>query len=114
MEKRKFMRFDLRLEGEFLPAKDTSSSLDMQMIDFSRAGLRLAIPKDNFPESRLLSLKLRLPTRYHPIFIQGGVKWVRPAGNDYELGLKIEEINPVDKNEILNYAYNLWREKKIN
>lgn len=112
-EKRQFIRFKILLKGEmeFAVGAGTKISPKVQLIDFSRAGVRIFIPGHDFTKTNSFQLKVSLPNRPFPISIQGAVRWIRPKDDGWEIGAKIGQIDPVDKSEILDYAYNLWKEK---
>lgn len=111
-ERRQFIRFKLLLKGEVELEAGTEFSSGMHTIDFSRAGVRIFIPKKNFTKPESLKLKVNLPDRNIPVKINGGVKWMHSQDNGWEIGAKIDDIDPADKCEILEYAYKLWKEKK--
>jgi len=109
-ERRKFIRFKLLLKGEFqLEVKKGTSSA--KIIDFSREGLRLLITQVSFLSNTSVSLNVYLPDKHTPISIQGKIKWIRSVENYMEMGIKIENISPIGKSEILDHAYKRWREK---
>ena len=113
-EKRRFIRFKLLLEGEASLGDERRFSSRMQLIDFSRDGLRFFIPQADFLKTGLITLKIYLPNSNVPISIRGGIRWMQPAGERWEVGMKIEKIRPADKNDILDYAYKTWKKREIN
>jgi hypothetical protein len=112
-EKRQFIRFKILLKGEFEFAVGAGTKIysKVQLIDFSRAGVRIFIPKHDFTKTNSFQLKVSLPNRPFPILIQGAVRWIQPKDDGWEIGAKIGQIDPADKGEILDYAYKLWKEK---
>lgn len=114
VEKRKFIRFKLLLKGEFPLIVEGKFSPRLLLTDFSRGGLRILIPQTDFLKKDLVTLKIYLPNRTPPISIHGGIKWMGPKEDYWEVGININKMNPIDKSEILDYAYKIWREKKIN
>lgn len=111
-EKREFIRFQLLLKGEIEVEAGTGFSSEAQMIDFSRGGLRLFVPREDFSKTSMLKLRVYLPNRHLPVVMQGGVKWIKCREGGWEIGAKLGHIHPSDKNEILEYAYNAWKEKE--
>lgn len=111
-ERRQFIRFKLLLKGEVEIEAGMTPSSKIQLIDFSRAGLKIFVPKGDFSRTNLLKLKVHLPNRHLPVFIQGIVKWIQTKDDGWQIGARIGQIDPADKNEILDYAYKIWREKK--
>ena len=113
MERRKFIRFKVLSETEFKIRDDKKDTpLLAKVIDFSREGLRLFISESDFLKDNLLTLRVYLPNRPSPIIIQAEVRLMRLIDTCWQLGMKIREINPEEKEEILNYAYNIWKEEK--
>ena len=106
------MRFKLPVNAEVLLEGKEKSSLRMQLIDFSREGLRFLIPQIVFFKKGLLTLKIYLPNSDVPISIQGGIRWMQPASGLWEVGMRIEKIRPADKIDILDYAYKIWKKKE--
>jgi len=101
-EKRKYLRFEclvpvefIRVEGQEVDERRREACLD----EISREGIRLVMDVDlNFPPGRLTSKVL------------GEVMWVRPKGDRYELGIRIKRMDTAIKSEIMDLAYDQWRE----
>lgn len=111
-EKRKFIRLQVLLKGEFLLQEERKTSSQMQLRDFSRDGLRLLVPQADLLKMSLVTLKVYLPNKTLPVSVQGKIKWMRPVEDCWEIGMKLEDIDSVDKNEILDYAYKIWKGKE--
>ncbi len=111
-DKRNFFRFKLLLKGEVELEAGANLPHEMRMTDFSRGGLRIFVPRKDFSSPNTVKLKVYIPHKSAPVSISGNVKWLRPKENGLEIGTKIQEINAADKSEILDYAYNIWKENK--
>lgn len=110
-ERRRFKRFKVSLRVEFVLDADMEFPRRGETIDFSREGMRIFLPSTAFSKDERIPLKVYLPNRALPIFLEGRVKWIKAKEGMWEIGFKIEEIDPKDKSEILEYAYKLWRER---
>lgn len=110
-ERRKFNRFKLSVRAEFSVRTTLELSQEGKIIDFSREGTRILIPSISLSKGENIELKVYLPHRNSPIPFQAQVRWIKVDKEQAEVGLKITHIDPQEKNEILNYAYKLWREK---
>lgn len=113
-EKRKYIRFKLLLKGEIEieAGSGLATSSEAYITDFSREGLRIFIPRKDFSKPDTVKLKVYMPNAHHPILIHAKVQWIKPKDDGLEIGTKIDRIDPEDKNEILDYAYEIWKEKK--
>lgn len=108
-ERRKFIRFKVLLKGEIEIKAKRGITLPVQVLDFSREGTKLLIPLTSLLGESLLALNIYLPNRQTPIFIQGRIKRIRPVEDYVEVGVKIDSLNPIDKSEILDFAYKKWK-----
>jgi len=111
-DKRNSFRFKLLLKGEVEIEVGANLPYEIHMTDFSRGGLRIFIPRKDFSSPNTVKLKVYIPHRSTLISIIGKVKWMRPKEGGLEIGAQIQQIDPVCKNEILDYAYNIWKDKK--
>ena len=110
-ERRRFMRFSITLQAVIEVEVNGKDPSQAKILEFSREGLRLFIPKDNLFDKQSLKLKVYLPHRVLPVLLGGFVKWMKQKDDGWELGVKIEHVNTEEKSEILDYAYKLWKEK---
>jgi hypothetical protein len=109
-EKRKYMRFKLSLKGKLALEGGMQLSPQIQMVDFSRDGLRITFPQTSFLKSNMIKLEFYLPNRELPIVIEGKTRWMRSDGPNWDMGMRMEKIDAAEKNEILDYAYRVWKE----
>lgn len=111
-DKRKYFRFKLLLKGQIEIEAKANFPYEVHMTDFSRDGIRIFIPKKDYSNPDIAKISLYLPHKNFPIPILGKIKWMRPKEGGLEIGAQIKQIDSVCKNDILDYAYNIWREKK--
>jgi len=113
-EKRKYLRFEclvpvefIRVEGQEVDERRREACLD----EISREGIRLVMDVDlNFPPGAEIDFKVNLPERRLTSKVLGEVMWVRPKGDRYELGIRIKRMDTAIKSEIMDLAYDQWRE----
>lgn len=113
-EKRKYVRFKVALTGKLIGEGGMQLSPQIQMVDFSREGLRITFSQTTLLKNNIAKLEFYLPDRISPILVEGKTKWQRPSGLNWNMGMSIERIDPVEKTEILDYAYRIWREDEKN
>jgi c-di-GMP-binding flagellar brake protein YcgR len=111
-ERRKHIRLKAFLAGEIQPEKETGLPSRMQLVDFSRQGLKIFTPQVDFPKTGLVKLRVYPADSKVPISLCGAIRWVQPKQEGCEIGAEIAEMDSDDKNKILDYAYNLWKEEK--
>lgn len=115
-EKRKFKRFDAFMSVKFTGTDQTSFKGLGLSRDLCREGLKINSSKA-IREGTHLDLEISIPDDPKPIMSSGQVVWSRPsAGSDqgYDQGVKLVNMDPVDKFRVLDYAYNHWLEMKVN
>ncbi|MCX5679894.1 MAG: PilZ domain-containing protein [Candidatus Omnitrophica bacterium] len=107
-DKRKFIRFSVSLDAKSRAAGWFRPKAKYSVKDVSREGLKLNT-KEALKEGDMLELELSVPGKRPPITAMGQVVWNHKLGEaGYDIGLKFKTINPEDKFEILDYAYNKW------
>ena len=115
-EKRKFKRFDAYMSVKFSGTEGASLKGSGLSRDLCREGLKINSDK-SLKEGSQLDLEIIIPDDPKPIFSAGIVTWNRPAeGADqgYDHGVRLVNMDPVDKFRVLDYAYNHWLETKVN
>ncbi|HEC69300.1 MAG TPA: PilZ domain-containing protein [Candidatus Omnitrophica bacterium] len=110
-ERRKFIRFDIPLKAEVVIKANIDSLQEGVTKDFSREGLRLILHNFSLGEEADIKLKIYIPGRKEPVEVKGQVAWSRANDANWEVGIKIKEIDKEAKSEILDYVYKAWREK---
>ena len=106
VEKRRFIRLKFLLRGE---VETEAGSREIEILDFSRKGLKFYVPQGDFTEVDPLKLKAYLPTRSLPVSIQSRIRWIQPQRQGYEIGTEIEGMDLYAKEEILDFAYDKWK-----
>ncbi|MFH1799785.1 MAG: PilZ domain-containing protein [Candidatus Omnitrophota bacterium] len=115
-DKRKFKRFDAYMSVKFTGTEATSVKGIALSRDLCREGLKINSDK-SLPDGTPLDLEITIPDDPKPIFSSGLVMWSKPsAGTDqgYDQGVRLLNMDPVDKFRVLDYAYNHWLETKVN
>lgn len=83
--------------------------------DISVSGARLRV-FDRVQAGTILSLEMQLPFDSLPIFAQGQVAWMRPAGGfgrgPYELGVRFQRLAEIDKRRLSQYIDAHLQEQK--
>ncbi len=111
-EKRKYLRFECLLPAELIKI-DGKDQLGRKITakDISREGLRLSINFDINPGSNL-EIILLVPEKDLVIPVSGEIVWTKTIDNRLEAGLKIKEMDPELKSELLNWIFPKWLEKE--
>lgn len=115
-EKRKFKRFDAYMSVKFSSKESASFKGSGLSRDLCREGLKINSDK-SLQEGTSLDLEILIPDDPKPIFTSGTVAWSRPAAGanqGYDHGVRLVNMDPVDKFRVLDYAYNHWLETKVN
>lgn len=109
-ERRRFIRFHLPITLEMSVDGDHEPVRTGQSLDFSRQGIRFMIAGQTLFQGCPLKFKTYIPKRRAPVLFEARMRWTRAKDDLSEIGAKIEKMSPEDKNAMLEYAYNLWRE----
>lgn len=115
-EKRKFKRFDAYMSVKFTGEGGASLKGSGLSRDLCREGLKINSDL-SLKSGSQLDLEIIIPDDPKPIFSAGVVTWTRPAegsNQGYDHGVKLVNMDPVDKFRVLDYAYNHWLETKVN
>jgi len=115
-DKRRFKRFDAYMSVKFTGTEATSVKGIGLSRDLCREGLKINSDK-SLQEGTPLDLEITIPDDPKPIFSSGLVMWSKPSdGTDqgYDQGVRLLNMDPVDKFRVLDYAYNHWLETKVN
>jgi len=109
-DKRRYLRMGAFLEGTF-QTEDSKKGLIM-LTNFSREGVKASINR-NIAAGAVLKIEIWIPGSIVPIFASGVIVWIRPASEEwtykYDAGLRIIEIEPDDRQRVLDFAYAHWR-----
>ena len=110
-ERRRFIRFKIPLKIELSLDGILEVAQEGETIDFSREGLRIFFPFTPLPKKNPIEFKIYLPKRPVPMVCKGDMRWILSKENKCEMGVKIEHMEPEDKNDILEYAYKRWEKE---
>lgn len=115
-EKRKFKRFDAYMNVKYQVEDDANTKGISLSKDLCREGLKISSDRA-LSEGTKLDLEITIPDDPKPILTAGSVVWSRTAREEdqgFDQGVKLLNMDPVDKFRVLDYAYNHWLETKIN
>lgn len=110
MDNREFMRFDVELKVE--AHKDNKEYTGL-VKDFSKKGLRAVFNDFKLDLNSPLELKIQEPGQGAWISARAEAVWKKRAQNKWNVGLKIKDISPENKAEILEYGYLKWLKEKL-
>ena len=106
-ERRKYVRFDTILDGTF-QIKNCDIEGLIVMSNVSREGFGATLNREVTP-GRILEFEMRLPQNIMPFFARGKLIWVQPNDKNtspgFDAGIQLEEIDPLERQMILDYAY---------
>ena len=105
MDKREFKRFDVGLKVE---AQKDGKEYAGLVLDFSKKGLKAVFDDFKLDLNSPLELKIQRPGHDDWIVARAQAIWKKQAFNRCSVGLKIREIAPENKAEILEYGYLKW------
>jgi c-di-GMP-binding flagellar brake protein YcgR len=114
-EQRKFLRFECMLPAEVIKVDERNGMAEKARIeDFSRGGLKLVLNLDfDIVCGSKIELKCALPDNPDVSPARAEVIWSKNEGGTWSLGLKILDMDPEARSEILDACYAQWQEKKL-
>ncbi|KPK38945.1 MAG: hypothetical protein AMJ78_09240 [Omnitrophica WOR_2 bacterium SM23_29] len=115
IEKRKYMRFDVPVDIEYMVTVSTLSIEGTSTTkNLSREGMQLILDKD-LPPGTEIDIKIRIPEDVAPIYAKGIIVWNDKLEKKGEpnVGIKFVQISPFDRNRILEHVYKEWVERQI-
>lgn len=114
-EKRKFMRFDVAVEVEYMVPGNGAPIEGISVTrNLSREGMQITVNSKLVPGTEL-EIKLRIPEDVAPVYAKGDLVWVEKAEAKTESssGIKFTQMSPFDRNRILDHVYKEWVEQQI-
>jgi len=114
-EKRKFMRFDVAVEVEYMVPGNSAPIEGISVTrNLSREGMQITVNSKLVPGTEL-EIKLRIPEDVAPVYAKGGLVWVEKSEVKTEsaAGIKFTQMSPFDRNRILDHVYKEWVEQQI-
>lgn len=114
-DKRKFLRLECMLPAEVTKIGEQGGLTERARVDdFSRGGLKLVIDLDfDFVPGTKVELLCPPPEEAEAIPAKAEVVWSRNEGGTWSLGLKVLDITPEARSELIDSCYAQWREKKV-
>jgi hypothetical protein len=114
-DRRKFLRFPVRLSARYSEENKEDWIRQCVVVDISREGMGLVVYlRDKLPVGGLLQFIADLPTKEKSVYFSGVLNWVKALRNDpdynFKGGIKLKTIDSEDKWELLDYAYEAWKE----
>jgi len=104
--KRKFPRFNFAEDVKFNVSGVTFSGMTKNV---SRDGISFILQSCSVDVGSPLQFQMQNPhQREDTIEACGDIAWKRQIGDEWQLGLRLEFINKVDKFDILDVAYDNW------
>lgn len=107
IEKRRFLRFPISLRTILFTFEDGSRA-EVQTDNVSREGVGLQIERQDFQQGAVVKMSLYLEPDKAPIDFTGKIAWASCEENAKKVGVEILQIDPAQKNEILEKAYKTW------
>jgi hypothetical protein len=103
-ERRQFLRFGCEIPSEAIK-KDGQYNFvkSLEVLDFSRDGLRLSVNYIAPDRGSDLQLKLYIPGKQYVANLIGEIIWSKHIDSRLELGLKIEHMENQARAEVLNW-----------
>ena len=114
-EKRKFMRFEVAIEIEYMvPGNGTPLEGISITRNLSREGMQANLNSKLIPGTEL-EIKLRIPGDPAPVYAKGDIAWIDKAEAKTEsaAGIKFTQVSPFDRNRILDHVYRQWVEQQV-
>lgn len=114
-EKRKFMRFDVSIEVEYMVPGNGAPVEGISVTrNLSREGMQISV-NSRLVAGTELEIKLRIPQDAAPVYAKGDLVWVEKAEvkTESNAGIKFTQMSPFDRNRILDHVYKEWVEQQI-
>jgi len=114
-EKRKFMRFEVPIELEYMVPGNGAPIEGISVTkNLSREGMQTCLNSRLIPGTEL-EIKLRIPADPAPVYAKGDIVWIDKAEDKTEsaAGIKFTQMSPFDKNRILDHVYRQWVEQQV-
>ena len=112
-DKRRSLRLEAFLEGNFQCA-DGRKGLIM-LTNFSRGGVKAALNR-SVARGETIALEVWIPASIIPVFAVGEIVWIKKKAKEwtysYDAGVRLTQIEPEDRQRIMDFAYEHWRVNK--
>lgn len=110
-DKRKYPRFSISLDTD-LVMKDLKGTFVANTKDFSRGGMGIVLDYAIPCKEQEVQLILHLEECPHPVEVKGAIVWTQVKDNRQQVGIEIHDIDKAIKGEILDRAFQTWREEQ--
>ena len=110
-DRRKFMRLDVAMSAEMELVSLKNLLAPVKILDVSREGMRIFSERLDVASKKEIGVRVNLSSRDFPITAIAQVRWVHPREDGCEIGLEMnrEAMSASDRDDLLQYAYRLWR-----
>ncbi|KJJ83977.1 Type IV pilus assembly PilZ domain protein [Candidatus Omnitrophus magneticus] len=107
-ERRNYMRFDVLLEAL---CHNSEFKEKVKVCNFSRYGIGV-LSDLPIPKGKEIEIKLEIPGDDLPVVVSGELAWAsieKINGKQFhESGIRLKQMNNIDRGRILNYIYKKW------
>ena len=111
--KRKFPRSKCLFPAQVIKAKGRDNLIERATVhDFSASGMKLFI-NFNVAIGSDIEIKLFVPERNLMTSLTGEIVWIKQADNKLEAGVKIKQLDPKAKQEIIEWVFPKWAEEEF-
>ena len=115
-ERRKFLRFPLRLGARYAQENEDNWK-ECSVVDISREGMGIIIHSvAAISKGALLKIEIDAPMQDDLIMVEGKLLWLKEIKDDprfnYAGGVHLTSISPENKWALIDYAYEDWNEEE--
>jgi len=108
-ERRRHMRFDANLSGEFTVLNTGRKGL-LTTNNFSRGGFKAVLNRE-VEQGSILNCEMTFPETIVPFFSSGKVVWIREnSGFKFDAGIQLEQMDPTERQFLVEYCYKKWND----
>ena len=116
-DRRKFLRFPVRIGALYSEENNEDRKQQCSIVDISREGMGVTVYlKTKLSLSCMLKFMVDVPGKEKSVSFTGTLNWIKALKGDtdynYKGGIKLITIDSKDKWELLDYAYEAWKEKQ--
>ena len=114
-DRRKFLRFPVRLCARYSEENIEDWNRQCVVVDISREGMGLVVYlRDELPTGSLLHFMVDVPAKEKSVCFDGVLNWIKALEKDpdynFKGGIELTSIDSEDKWVLLDYAYEAWKE----
>lgn len=116
-DRRKFLRFPVRIGARYSKDNKEDWNQKCSIVNISREGLGVTVYlKTKLSLGCVLKFMVNVPGREKSISFTGILNWIKALKEDpdynYKGGIRLTNIDSEDKWALLDYAYEMWKEKQ--